>query len=103
MMHARFIASALLMLAAIATRTAELRAGMPDDGPKTVPMSTAPELDAGFHLLYELKFPEARGQFASWEKKHPEDPIGSVSYAAGYLFEEFYYQGELPSRLRELK
>jgi hypothetical protein len=55
------------------------------------------ELDAGFHLLYELKFQEARGQFEIWQKSHPEDPLGSASEAASYLFEECYRQGVLTS------
>ncbi len=57
----------------------------------------APELDAGFHLLYELKPVEARAQFAVWQKAHPEDPLGSASEAASYLFEECYRQGVLTS------
>ncbi len=57
----------------------------------------APEIDAGFHLLYELKFPEARARFADWQKAHPDDPLGSASEAAAYLFEEFYAQGVLTS------
>ena len=56
-----------------------------------------PELDAGFHLLYELKPAEARMQFESWQKYHPEDPLGSASEAAAYLFEECYLQGVLTS------
>jgi len=56
-----------------------------------------PELDAGFHLLYELKPEEARNQFAAWQKAHPEDPLGSASEAASYLFEECYRQGVLTS------
>ena len=56
-----------------------------------------PELDAGFHLLYELKPGEARAQFAAWQKAHPEDPLGSASEAAAYLFEECYRQGVLTS------
>ncbi|HJY85530.1 MAG TPA: hypothetical protein VKE24_01720 [Candidatus Acidoferrales bacterium] len=56
-----------------------------------------PEIDAGFHLLYELKFREARTQFAAWEKAHPDDPLGAASEAASYLFEEFYRQGILTS------
>jgi hypothetical protein len=56
-----------------------------------------PELDAGFHLLYELKPEEARAQFAAWQKAHPEDPLGSASEAAAYLFEECYRQGVLTS------
>jgi len=55
------------------------------------------QIDAGFRLLYELKFPEARAQFSAWEKAHPEDPLGAASEAASYLFEEFYRQGVLTS------
>jgi hypothetical protein len=55
------------------------------------------ELDAGFHLLYELNAAEARAQFAAWQKAHPEDPLGSASEAASYLFEECYRQGVLTS------
>jgi hypothetical protein len=47
-----------------------------------------PELDAGFHLLYELKLEEARAQFEAWQKSHPADPLGSASEAAAYPFEE---------------
>jgi hypothetical protein len=56
-----------------------------------------PEIDAGFHLLYELKPAEARAQFAIWQKSHPEDPLGSASEAVSYLFEECYRQGILTS------
>ena len=41
-----------------------------------------PELEA--HLLYELKFEEARKQFNAWQRAHPEDPLGSASEAASY-------------------
>jgi hypothetical protein len=56
-----------------------------------------PELDAGFHLLYELKPEEARAQFAAWQKSHSEDPLGSAAEAASYLFEVCYRQGILTS------
>jgi hypothetical protein len=56
-----------------------------------------PELDAGFHLLYELKPVEARALFEAWLKSHPADPLGSASEAASYLFEECYRQGVLTS------
>jgi tetratricopeptide (TPR) repeat protein len=56
-----------------------------------------PELEAGFHLLYELKPAEAHKQFEAWEKSHPEDPLGYASQAAAYLFEECYRQGVLTS------
>jgi hypothetical protein len=55
------------------------------------------EIDAGFHLLYELKPEEARAQFAAWQKSHSDDPLGSASEAASYLFEECYRQGVLTS------
>ena len=57
----------------------------------------ASELDAGFRLLYEPKPEEARTQFAAWQAAHPEDPLGSASEAASYLFEECYRQGVLTS------
>jgi hypothetical protein len=56
-----------------------------------------PELDAGFHLLYELKPAEARAQFQARQKSHPDDPLGSAAEAASYLFEECYRQGILTS------
>jgi len=59
--------------------------------------SDTPELDAGFHLLYELKPEEARAKFAAWRTAHPEDPLGSSAEAASYLFEECYRQGVLTS------
>ena len=60
-------------------------------------VSGTPELDAGFHLLYELKPEEAREKFAAWQASHPEDPLGSAAEAASYLFEECYRQGVLTS------
>ena len=56
-----------------------------------------PEIEAGFRLLYELRFAEARERFAAWEKDHPDDPLGSAAAAASYLYEEFYLQGVLTS------
>ena len=56
-----------------------------------------PELSAGFDLLYEQKFAEARQIFASWESRNREDPFGEVAVAASYLFEELYLQGVLTS------
>ena len=56
-----------------------------------------PELDTGFHFLYELKPEEAHKQFEAWQKSHPEDPLGSAAEAAAYLFQECYRQGVLTS------
>lgn len=60
-------------------------------------LSTYPEFDAGFRLLYELKFGPAREQFTAWERQNPEDPLGPALEAAADLFEEFYRQGVLTS------
>jgi hypothetical protein len=60
-------------------------------------VSHAPELDAGFDLLYELKPAEARAEFAAWQGAHPEDSLGSAAEAASYLFEECYRQDVLTS------
>jgi hypothetical protein len=59
--------------------------------------ATVPELSAGFDLLYEQKFAEARQSFASWESRNQKDPFGAVAVAASYLFEELYLQGVLTS------
>jgi len=59
--------------------------------------SSDPQIEAGFHQLYELNFSAARAQFSAWQHAHPGDPLGPASEAASYLFEEFYYQGVLTS------
>jgi hypothetical protein len=72
--------------------------GFAGETPDHAPAFTAvPELTAGFDLLYEQKFAEAREVFASWESRNPEDPFGEVAVAASYLFEELYLQGVLTS------
>ncbi len=88
----RFILRATAIAATLAVAVAPARAAR-----APVPISNAPEIEAGFHLLYELKFAEARERFTAWGKAHPEDPLGSASVAASYLFEEFYRQGVLTS------
>jgi hypothetical protein len=62
-----------------------------------IQLSDQPEIDAGFHLLYELKFPEARADFTAWENRHPGEALGPAAEAASYLFEEFDRQGVLTS------
>jgi len=56
-----------------------------------------PELQEGFQLLYQQRFAEAREKFGEWTAQHPEDPLGPVTQAASYLFEELYRQGVLTS------
>src|SRR5260370_33533258 len=72
--------------------------GFAGETPDHSPAFTAvPELTAGFDLLYEQKFAEAREVFASWESCNSEDPFGKVAVAASYLFEELHLQGVLTS------
>jgi hypothetical protein len=81
-----------LMTGALAVRTEQA-------GSRQGPVEAlhVPELDAGFHLLYELKPEEAHEQFEALQMTHPEDPLGSAADAAAYLFEECYRQGVLTS------
>jgi hypothetical protein len=46
-------------------------------------------LDAGYRDMYNLQFDAAHNFFRTWEKTHPDDPVGPVSDAAAYLFAEF--------------
>jgi hypothetical protein len=94
---AGFLAAvSLVVIAALGTR-AEAR--VPQD---RAPFLTAgvlndPDLILGFHLLYELKFDEARKRFTTWEHEHAGQPIGPALEAASSLFEEFYRKGVLTS------
>jgi hypothetical protein len=90
----RILLACLLSLTAIPGPALEARAAAPEDGPA---FQTVPQLEAGFHLLYEQKFPEARENFLDWEKMNPGEPFGHIAVAASYLFEEFYRQGVLSS------
>lgn len=74
-----------------------LAAQAPPAGFWQVEALDTPELDAGFHLLYELKPEEARAKFAEWQASHPGDALGMAAEAASYLFEECYRQGVLTS------
>src|SRR6267143_2566131 len=58
-------------------------------------------LDQGFLELYNLKFDVAQRDFAAWEAQHPDDPMGPVSQAAGWLFSEFNRLGVLESQFYE--
>jgi hypothetical protein len=58
-------------------------------------------IDSGFQRLYDLDFPGAQREFASWEKIHPENPMGPVSEAAGILFSEFNRLGVLEAQFYE--
>ena len=59
--------------------------------------TSIPELEQGYRLLYEQKFPEAREIFQKWADQNPTEPFGQVSIAASYLFQEFFLQRVLTS------
>lgn len=69
-------------------------------GPCALPAAAAPDspLDQGFRLLYDLDFAGAQQQFAAHQKAQPDDPMGHVGEAAGYLFGEFHRLGILDSQ-----
>src|SRR6266566_4556190 len=55
-------------------------------------------LERGFHLLYNLDFDQAHMVFLSWQREHPQDPLGPTAEAAGLLFSEFHRLGVLESQ-----
>ena len=57
--------------------------------------SVGTALDRGFLGLYNLDFAGAHKDFSAWETQHPDDPVGPVSQAAGFLFSEFNRLGVL--------
>jgi hypothetical protein len=63
---------------------------------------SAPPLDHGFQLLYNLDFDRAHSIFSQWEQSHPDDPMGPTADAAGELFSEFHRLGVLESQFFEL-
>ena len=91
--------SSLLRALVCALLCSALMAGVALTGSGQTPTTAlnVPELDAGFRLLYELNFGEARTHFEARQRSHPDDPLGSASEAASYLFEECYRQGILTS------
>jgi len=54
-------------------------------------------IESGFRHLYELNFSEARGEFVSYQKLRPQDPLGKAAEAASYLYEEFNAKGVFTS------
>jgi hypothetical protein len=71
--------------------------GAPADATAANVVPAATDIDAGFRLMYELRFPEARESFQHYKIAHESDPLGEVSIASSYLFEELYRQGVLSS------
>lgn len=87
-------ASALIMVAALWLAMGPQAAAAPLEAGSTA-------LDRGFLGLYNLDFNGAQKDFSSWEAQHPDDPVGPVSEAAGYLFSEFNRLGVLEAQFFE--
>jgi hypothetical protein len=89
----------LLSISALGSGVGPARAQLPPGGATIGPvrLSDQPEIEAGFRLLYEMKFPEARETFAGWESRHPGEALGPAAEAASYLFQEFDRQNVLTS------
>ena len=69
---------------------------------KDIPGATAVSpLDRGFTGLYNLDFGGAQEDFTTWQRLHPDDPMGPVSEAAGFLFSEFNRLGVLEAQFYE--
>src|SRR5579862_1207326 len=60
-----------------------------------------PSLDQGFRLLYNLDFAQGNQIFVSWQREHPQDPVGPTAEAAGILFSEFHRLGVLEGQFYE--
>src|SRR5579871_918966 len=45
-------------------------------------------LEKGYSQMYNFQFVAAHGTFKEWQRLHAVDPMGPVSDAAAYLFEE---------------
>lgn len=69
-----------------------------EDLPRSTPASS---LDRGFNGLYNLDFAGAQRDFSSYEVQYPDDPVGPVSEAAGFLFSEFNRLGVLEGQFYE--
>ena len=93
----RSLVCSLLCIALAAAGGLDIRAARAAFGQGPIEALRVSELEAGFHLLYELKLAEAHKQFEAWQKSHPQDPLGSAFDAAAYLFEECSRQGVLTS------
>lgn len=58
-------------------------------------------LDRGYQFAYNLDFSSAQREFTAWQQQHPDNPMGPVSEAAGFLFSEFDRLGILQTTLFE--
>src|SRR5580700_986575 len=97
-MISRFDARAWRIVAALGMVCALCLAVTAADLPR--PALVTP-LEHGFSGLYNLDFTGAQKDFVAWEQLHPDDPVGPVSEAAGFLFSEFNRLGVLEAQFYE--
>lgn len=97
MRAARFALSALLSALVLNAAAQAPSSPHPEGSWAPVRLTIHPDLDAGFRLLYELQFDQARQQFTNWEQQRPAEPLGPALEAAAALFEEFYRKRVLTS------
>jgi len=74
----RIIVASLLFSSAFTGVEPDRRFARETPGVESPAFTTVPELSAGFDLLYEQRFAEAREAFAGWESRNPEEPFGEV-------------------------
>jgi tetratricopeptide (TPR) repeat protein len=67
--------------------------------PISATLGSSTPLDAGFRQMYDLEFSDAHKTFQTYIKMRPEDPMGSTSDGAAYLFAEFDRLGVLQTQL----
>ena len=80
----------MLRCYAIATAVVCLMLGMmPAQAADRIVADPRTPLDRGYVNLYNLDFPAAHTEFSQWIQGHPDDPLGTASDAAAYLFGEF--------------
>src|SRR3954470_20883675 len=68
---------------------------------KDIPGPAGSALDRGFTGLYNLDFGGAQEDFAAWQRLHPDDPMGTASEAAGFLFCEVNRLGGLEAKFQD--
>lgn len=73
----RILSMRTVLLAAVLSVSAQ--AGLTDSTP----------VERGYRQMYNLDFAGAHQSFEQWQRQHPDDPLGPVSDAAAYLFDEF--------------
>jgi hypothetical protein len=88
----------LVMVAGLSLSLLLCRSAQAAGAPDAVSLT---DLDRGYLGLYNLDFAGAQKDFSAWEQQHPDDPVGPVSEAAGFLFSEFNRLGILEGQFYE--